>query len=522
VNETSLPELVQAMLDPGFYPHTPPRVELVQTQMSFVFLAGEYVYKVKKAVDLGYLDYTTLDKREFFCGRELELNTRLSPHIYLEVVPIVRRGGAFALGGDGEVAEYAVKMRRLPQERMMDELLRQDKVSGEMVRQVARKMADFHCKAETSEEIASYGRLDAILINIEENSSQTEKYIGNSISRERYQDIQAYNDEFISENTSLFESRVECGRIKDCHGDLHAAHICFINDIAIYDCIEFSDRFRYGDTASEMAFLAMDLDYHGHPELSRCLIESYVEVSSDPELIRLLDFYKCYRACVRGKVESFKLDDPHIPQSDKKDALARARRYFALAHSYTGKGRVPALVIVCGLVGTGKSTVAEMLAKEEGWQVISSDVTRKSLAGIPLMEHRFEEFDGGIYSREFSEMTYACMFDESREVLSRGSSMIIDASFKKKEERDEARKLAEEMGARFLVVECTLDEETARLRLDERLREGSISDGRWEIFGQQQKDFDEIGEIPPESHMVLDTSGPVEDVVSSIIERIGG
>ena len=330
----SLPEMVQALLDSKAYPEPPQKVELMQTQMSFVFLADNYVYKVKKPVNLGYLDYTTLKKRQFYCQREVELNRRLCPEAYLGVVPITRQGNQFSIGGQSGAIEYAVKMRHLPQEAMMNVLLAKDKVSPEMLAGVAQKLAEFHQKAETSATISAFGDLDTITTNTEENFAQTEKYIGNTISSEKYQNITAYTRRFIEERASLFRKRITDGRIRDCHGDLHAAHICFCDDICIYDCIEFNDRFRYCDVASEVAFLAMDLDHYGRADLSRCFIDDYVEQSQDKELIALLDFYKCYRAYVRGKVESFKLDDPHIAEEEKNEALAAARRYFELSESY--------------------------------------------------------------------------------------------------------------------------------------------------------------------------------------------
>jgi aminoglycoside phosphotransferase family enzyme len=306
----------------------------VQTQMSFLFLTGDYVYKVKKPVDLGYLDYTTLEKRRFFCQQEIELNRRLCPEIYLEAVPIVSSQGQIHLGGGGEIIEYAVKMKQLPAERMMDRLLPRDLVTEEMVVRVAEKLASFHDKARTSPEISAYGKLDAIMINTEENFTQTEKYMGISISDQEYHGIKAYTNEFIKSNESLFQKRIDSGRIRDCHGDLHAAHVCISNEIYIYDCIEFNDRFRYGDVASEVAFLAMDLDRFKQAGLSQAFVNAYASLSQDKELLQLLNFYKCYRAYVRGKVESFKFDDPYVSKEEKAGVLAAAKRYFELAESY--------------------------------------------------------------------------------------------------------------------------------------------------------------------------------------------
>ncbi len=341
---------IEDLLKPEAYFHKPQKIELVQTQMSFIFLTGDYVYKVKKPVNLGYLDYTTLEKRLFFCHQELELNRRLCPDVYLAVVPITMslrgasepkprakrrgRGNLICVEGEGKAIEYAVKMKQLPQERMMDVLLPQGKVTKEMIAKVAEKLAGFHQKAETNSKIATFGKLDLIRQNCDENFAQTEKYIGVSIPARKYEQIKSYTNNFINSNSNLFDKRVSKGKIRDCHGDLHAAHVCFTDDICIYDCIEFNDRFRYSDVASEVAFLAMDLDRYQRANLSKHFVNTYVKLSHDEELPRLLNFYKCYRAYVRGKVESFKIDDPYIPEKEKTKVLAVAKSYFQFAESY--------------------------------------------------------------------------------------------------------------------------------------------------------------------------------------------
>lgn len=510
------PALVQALLKPEAYPHKPSKVELAQTQMSFIFLTGDLVYKVKKQVNLGYLDYTTLQKRQFFCKQEVKLNQRLCPEVYLEVVPIVSSDGQIRVGGKGEIIEYAVKMCQLPAERMMDRLLSQNEVTAEMVERVARKLAAFHDKARTSPEISAFGNLEAIKINTDENFCQTKKYIGNSITLAQHQRIKTYSDNFLKSNKSLFQERIKKGRIKDCHGDLHAAHVCFSNGIYIYDCIEFNDRFRYGDVASEVAFLAMDLDRYGRADLSQAFVKAYVDFSKDEGINRLLNFYKCYRSYVRGKVESFKLDDPYIP--DKEKALAAAQTYFGLASRYTREK--PLLLIMTGMVGTGKSTVAEALSRSLGFNVISSDVTRKKLAGIAPTEHRFEQFQGGIYTQDFSRKTYDAMFNQAKELLSQGQWVILDASFKKRQDRLQARDMARKAKADVAVVECVLDEGAVKTRLEKRLQEETTSDGRWEIYWSQKQDFDPITEFSQQNHILLDTSQPTSIIVEAISDVI--
>ena len=337
----SLEEIVQALLESRAYPGAPAKVELMQTGNSLIFLAGEYVYKVKKPVSLGYLDYSTLEKRLYYCQREIELNRRLCAHAYLGVVPITAEKGRLRVEGEGQPIEYAVKMRYLPQDRMLNVLLPARQVTAEMVTAVAHRLADFHALAATSPEINNFGSVEIVTTNSEENFSRTERYIGSAISRQGYNRLKTYSDAFIKANSNLFSKRVTGGKIKDCHGDLHTAHICFlptsdsgIAGICIYDCIEFNDRFRYCDVASEIAFLAMDLDAYGRSDLSKRFVNDYVTFSGDNTLLQLLDFYKCYRAYVRGKVACFTLDDLLISEEVKARTLAEAKKYFELAETY--------------------------------------------------------------------------------------------------------------------------------------------------------------------------------------------
>jgi len=335
MSKNNLPPVVEALLQPQAYPHKTEKIKLVQTQMSFVFLTGKFVYKVKKAVNLGYLDYTTIEKRNFYCHQELKLNRRLCPNAYLDIVAINKDNDKIHINGKGETIEYATQMNQLPQEYMMDVLLRSGQLNQEMITRVAKTLVSFHENTETNPEISSFGKTEVISQNNQENFSQTERYIGISILSSQFDQILNYTTGFIDTHDGLFQNRIQKGRIRDCHGDLHAAHICLTNDICIYDCIEFNDRFRYSDVASEIAFLAMDLDRYQKTDLSCHFINAYVGLSKDVDVLKLLNFYKCYRAYVRGKVESFKQDDPHIPAEEKTQSLIVARKYFNLAESYS-------------------------------------------------------------------------------------------------------------------------------------------------------------------------------------------
>jgi aminoglycoside phosphotransferase family enzyme/adenylate kinase family enzyme len=516
---SKLPEMVQALLKPEIYPEPTKTVRLEQTQMSFVFITDKYVYKTKKAVNLGYLDYTSLAQRKLFCDKEVELNKRLSPDTYIGVIPITRKGNEYALGGDGEVVDYAVKMKVLPSNRMLDVLLKENKVTDGMMPRVAVKMANFHSRAATGDGINDFGKIELIDHNNEENLSQMEPYIGRTLSRQKHRKIADFVRNFSKENAALLEKRIEENRIRDCHGDLHTSHICFEDGLIIYDCIEFNDRFRYCDVASEVAFLAMDLDHNGRADLARSFVSSYIESSKDTDLKKLLNFYKCYRACVRGKVACFKLDDPYVSDEHKKEAQYNAESYFDLACSYTDS--TPTLFITTGLTGCGKSVLAEALAKRLGLVVLSSDVTRKKLADIQAKEHCFESFDSGIYSPEFTRQTYDKLFAEAEKVLSDGESAIIDATFIKAAERETALKLADKMKANFFVIECKLDEENTRRRLEKRLSEGSVSDGRWEVYLAQKNVMEPVVEVPPHKRVIIDTVNPVEINVKRVLDATG-
>jgi len=326
-------QVVEALMKPEAYDEEPGQIELMQTHISFVFLTRNFVYKVKKAVDLGFLDFTTLEKRRFFCEKELELNRRLCGDMYLEVVP-VNRADVIKIKGEGETVEYAVKMKRMPEERMMNRLLEEDKVDGKLVDRIAKIIAEFHSRAETNRRIGEFGSLAIIETNWRENFEQTREFVGETISMKNFKLIHEEIGDFMKKNVSFFEKRVAEGRVRDCHGDIHSGNIFVTDRIYIFDAIEFNERFRYSDVASDVAFLAMDLDFKERPDLSNFFVKRYVKYSGDQELTKLLPFYKCYRAYVRGKVTSFKLKDPSVGSEEKRAAMKEAKAYFKLSSTY--------------------------------------------------------------------------------------------------------------------------------------------------------------------------------------------
>jgi len=508
VSTAELPELIRGLLEPIAYPYAVGKVELVQTHVSYVLLAGDFVYKIKKPVDFGFLDFTTLAKRRYYCRQEVILNGRLCPGAYLGVVPVTRQDGRFHLEGQGKAVECAVKMRRLPADRMLDSLLAAGKVSPSMVEAVAERLADFHARAATSAAISRYGAR-AIRIAWEENFEQWAPFIDDTITTEQDRYLRAYVRSFFVRQRLLLARRVQQGRIRDCHGDVRSESVCFADGICIFDCIEFNRRFRYTDVAGDIGFLAMDLDFRDRPDLASVLVQRYARAAADPEVLNVIDFYKCYRACVRGKVEGFKLNQAEISAEEKEQARSLARRYFRLACQYAAQEPPPLLLITCGLVATGKTALAQALGEAAGMPVISSDVVRKELAGLAPRERRFEPFGRGIYSPRFSERTYKALLERARAALAEGRSVIVDATFGQRRHRQRARELAQAMGARFLCLECRAEERVIRQRLEERLRAGrDASDARWETYEAQKQVFEPLAELPPAEHMVVDCDEP--------------
>lgn len=514
--------LLLAFQDPRIYPERPKKVELVQTHISAIFLTGEHAYKIKKPVNFGFLDFTTLEKRKFYCHQEVDLNRRLSPEFYLGVVEIRSHQGQISIGeGPGEILEYAVLMKQFPSDCIMDRWLARGAITLEIVERIAAKIAHFHSRAATNPEIAAFGEIETIRVNVEENFAQTEKYVGRAFSAETYREIQESSRRFMESHLPLFQKRIAEGKIRDCHGDLHLQHICLGEEILIFDCIEFNQRFRYSDVAADIAFLLMDLDSHGEPMLSATLAFHYLKISQDWAIFLLLNFYKSYRAYVRAKVTCFRLDDPVISIANKTSALEEARRYFSLSHYYARKLNRPALLVTCGLMGTGKSTIARALSEALGWERLSSDILRKELAHLSPLEHRYEKFHQGLYSPDFSQKTYKGLLDRAHNILEAGNSLIIDASFKKKTDRQEARALAHRAQADFLLIECQSDEREIERRLTFRAGDkDEASDGRWELFADQKEDFEKLEGMGPDSYLPLITQGSVEECLGAIFRHL--
>lgn len=334
---TSQTKVVEAMMKSETYEEETGKIECKQTHISYIFLNRDFVYKIKKPVDFGFLDFSTLEKRKFYCERELTLNQRLCGDMYLEVVPI-NEADVIRIKGKGIPIEYAVKMRRIPEETIMSKLLTEKRIDKKIINEIAKIIAEFHSKARSNNirgELGFQVKIDPIIeINWEENFTQTKEFISKTISMKDFNFVNERVKNFINKNISIFKRRMMERKVKNCHGDIHSGNIFIADRIYIFDAIEFNTRISYCDVAADIGFLAMDLDFRKNSDLSNTLVKNYVDYSGDYEVIKLLPFYKCYRAYVRGKVISFKLKDINVSKEDKAIASKEAKAYFKLATNY--------------------------------------------------------------------------------------------------------------------------------------------------------------------------------------------
>ncbi|MCS7149864.1 MAG: AAA family ATPase [Caldimicrobium sp.] len=486
---------------------------VVQTHISYVVITDKVVYKIKKPVNFGFLDFTTLDKRRYYCEQEVILNRRLCGDLYLGVVGITKSDDLYFVEGEGEVVEYAVKMRKLPTGGMMKDLLTRGEISHAHLDLIVQSLVPFYKEAETGERVNYYGTIEIITYNCEENFSQTRDFIGKALTERKYKHIVNFTRDFLANQKDLFNSRIEKGFIRDGHGDLYSANICFDNlkRVYIFDCIEFNERFRCGDVASDLAFLAMDLDFHRFRELSRYFIHKYMEESNDQDLLKVLDFYKCYRAYVRGKIGCFTYADEGVPIEERRRALETAQRYFDLAFHYAG-GK-PKVAVFMGLSGTGKTTLARNFLEFAPAVYISSDITRKKLLGLEPEVHYYAEFEKGIYTPEITEKTYRKMIEYALEEISYGRDVILDATFKEGRYREVLKEVLREAGVTPLWILCKAPEEVIKDRIFRRTKEKTVSDALFETYLSQKRTF----ENPTEENLLeVDTSLPMQDILVKV------
>jgi len=523
-------KFVEQLKNPKIYDEKIDSVKFLQTHISYVSLTGKHAYKIKKPVDFGFLDFSTLEKRKKFCQKEITLNKRLCPEIYETVVPITEENGKIKINGSGKVIDYAVKMKEFPQDNLMNKLLQKGEIDEEEISKIVDALNDFYKSEKSTDEIKEFGRIKTIKENTDENFDQTKSKIGVTIDKEKYNKIKKTTNKFLEEKDDVFKKRIKNDFIKDCHGDLHTGNIVIKNnEICVFDCIEFNERFRYGDVASDIGFLAMDLDFQGSPYLSSYMIKKYVEKSGDHGIYDVLNFYKSYRAYVRGKVTGFRLDDPDIDENEKKNITKTAHKYFDLSYYYTllmkyflDEKEKPILFITSGLPGTGKTTIANKVSVDYCAKKVSTDEVRKEMRGIGKYEQHHDPYNTGLYSPEKMKETYERVIEKGEEQLINRKNVVLDATFKTIELTKKARDIADKTGSSFLILNTVCPEEIVKKYLKKRVRKKSISDGRWEIYVKQKEEFEQIKKDEPS--LVIDISNKSFDyqlrAFNNILSRV--
>jgi hypothetical protein len=486
--------------------------ECRETHISWVFLGGGEVFKVKKPVVFGFLDFGTLDKRRAACEAEDALNRRLAPDVYRGVVPVTRdASGRHAVGGAGEVVDWAVRMRRLPDETRADRLLERGRLDPTALRRVAATLAEFHARARCDAHTAAFGSVDAIRRNVAENFAQSRRYPVPGVTPALVRAVRRWQDRFLAERSAVFEARREAGRVRDGHGDLRLDQMYRERDrFLVLDCIDFNERFRYEDVASDIAFLSMDVRSRKRADLAEIFLAAYARAAGDYGLYRVVDFYESYRAHVRSKVAAILAHDPGTDPALRDAARSDARRYLLLARAAGRPPLVPPrLTAVGGLIAAGKSTVAEALGERGAAPVVDSDSTRKRLFGrspeTPLLAPAW----AGAYSEETTRRVYAALFEAADGILESGRPVVLDASFRSREMRREARRLARRRRVPFLFVECRAYPEVCRARLRARANRPGISDAREPLWDEFAARWEPVDDLPPGEHVVLDTDRPL-------------
>jgi aminoglycoside phosphotransferase family enzyme/predicted kinase len=501
-------------------PSAPDLLEVLETHISRLFLTTHRVYKVKKPLTLGFLDYSTLEKRRHFCHEEVRLNRRLAPRTYLGVAPLtVDAEGRWRVAGDGTPREWAVEMRRLPAAGMLDHRLRGGAIDNAMLEQIAGRLVSFHREAQCGPEVRRYGEPDAVAELIEDNLEELHDLVAadGPLPAPLLGFLADRALSFLARSRELLARRAQEGRIREGHGDLHAGNLCLADGAwVIYDCIEFSRRFRCGDQALDLAFLAMDLDHRGFHAFSAYLVRRYAKLAGDSELPRLMPFYKAYRAAVRGKVACLRAADADA------DVAAAARReaaaYLQLAAHYD---LGPALILTCGLPATGKSWAARALVERWNAAWLRSDVRRKSLAGLPPTGRGAAGKRAGLYSEEMSQRTYDSLLERAERALGEDRTVVVDATFDRVARRAPFLTLARRRGVPVYVLHLVASEEEVDRRLARRQTDpAEPSDADLAVYRRARASVEAPEEVPHKALLATTTEGASpEDIVGLLTLR---
>lgn len=510
--DTGLPPLIQALHRPACYDHPVRDIRLVETHISWVLLTGPYAYKIKKPVNLGFLDFSTLEKRRFFCEEELRLNRRLAPSLYLEVVSITGSPASPVFSGSGAVIEYAVKMVQFPEEARLDRMLLRGDLGPPHIDLLARELAGFHGRIAVAGNDKPFGDPDHVYEPVRQNFIQIRSRIeaGDEAPLQR---LESWSETSFAELRMTFENRKRGGFIRECHGDAHLANMVWLEERAmLFDCLEFSDNLRWIDVMSELAFLVMDLDDRGHPDLARRALNAYLEHTGDYAGLAVFRFYQVYRALVRAKVACIRLCQSGLSDAERNRGRGEYRGYANLAGRYT-QPPPPALIITHGLSGSGKTWLSQQLLEALGAVRVRSDIERKRLHGLAPGARSGSGIASGIYAADASRRTYARLAELAATILRAGHSVIVDAAFLKYSQRDQLHAVANERRVPFVILDIRTPENILRQRLRQRAaQQHEVSEAGLAVLDHQLTTREPLADT--EQCHVLSVNGGTPDIPS--------
>lgn len=515
---------VRRLLEPDFYPHPVRDLRLVETHISWVFLTGDYAYKVKKPLDLGFLDFSTLDKRAHCCREELRLNRRLAPALYLEVVPLTGRPEAPALGGSGEAIEYAVKMRQFDEAGLLDRRIAAGALQPERIDRIARIVAGFHARIDRAPEGSDFGTPERAHFPVAENFHQTLPLVTDPGLRAVLEHLQAWSEQAYLRLAPVMAERKRGGFIRECHGDMHLGNMAEVDgEVAIFDGIEFNPNLRWIDVMSEVAFLCMDLDHRGRPDYAWRFLNGYLERTGDYPGLALLRYYQAYRAMVRAKISALRLAQPGLSATDEAAARDALQGYLSRAQGYAAPGQ-PYLIITHGPSGTGKTWIAGRLCEGLGAVRVRSDIERKRLARLPPEARSGSGLDAGLYTAAMGEATYARLAAIAGGVLAAGLPVVVDATFLGRGQRDRLRAVAAEQDAPFRVLSLQASPGTLRARVQDRERQAEdASEAGLAVLERQLETLTPLDPDETAGTLTVDAEGQVavEEVTARLRSALG-
>ncbi|WP_349431612.1 AAA family ATPase [Methylomarinum sp. Ch1-1] len=484
MNHSTLPTLIRSLQNPELYPHPIVRFSLIETHISWVLLTGSYAYKIKKPLNLGFLDFSTLEKRRHFCQEELRLNGRLAPDIYLEVVAIGGGEERPQLNSEGPAIEYAVKMRQFEPDQTFDRLLQRQQLTTDVIIKTAQIIASFHEHITKAPKKSEFGSPTAVMRPVRENFAQIRQQSAITMTAELEQ-LADWSEREYARNLELFDQRKHNGFIRECHGDLHLGNIAFIDGrIVPFDGIEFNPSLYWIDVISEVAFLVMDLTDKQRPDLAYRFLNEYLQHGGDYAGLKLLPFYLTYRAMVRAKVSAIRASQVSTTEPRQK-AVSDYRDYLQLARHYT-ETKKPLMLIMHGVSGSGKSWLSNRIIDHFPVIRIRSDVERKRLFGLTAQQTSQATIDGGIYSAQASALTYHRLLELAAETLSAGYNVIVDATFLQKQQRKPFFQLAQQAAVPFRIVHTIADRQTLLRQIEERAKlQDNVSDADPRVLQHQ-------------------------------------